>query len=89
MFRASNQIRTSYEQDGAVVLDVLRGQIFGVNPVGSKILQLLESGRDEPSIVSEISHDFGIGEDIVRKDLKEFVGVLIKRGFLEPASVDG
>lgn len=88
MFRASNHIRTSYEQDGAVVLDVLRGQIFGVNPVGSKMLQLLEAGCDEPSIVSEMSHDFGIGEDIVRKDLKEFVDTLIEQGFLEHASVD-
>jgi hypothetical protein len=89
MYRACNHIRTSYQQDGAIVLDVIRGKIYGLNPVGSRMLRLLEAGRDGPSIVSEISRDFEMNQDLVRQDLQQFVDNLIQQQLLEPASGDG
>lgn len=88
MYRASNDIRTAHLQDGAIVLDVRRGQIFGLNPVGSKILQLLEAGHTEVSVVSEISRYFEIGEDIVRRDLREFIDSLAEQRLIEPTRGD-
>lgn len=86
MCRTSNDLRTTYQQDGAIVLDIHRGQIFGLNLVGSKMLQLMEAGHDEPAIVLEISHEFEIDEETVRKDLHEFVESLLQQHLLEPIS---
>ncbi|MBS1852805.1 MAG: PqqD family protein [Acidobacteria bacterium] len=84
MYRTSNHLRTTYQQDGAIVLDIHRGQIFGLNHVGSKMLELLEAGRDESSIVLEISHEYEIDEGTVRNDLHEFIESLIQQRLLEP-----
>jgi len=64
----------------------MRGKMFGLNTVGSKMLQLLEAGRDLPSIASEMSCDFGICEDAIRQDLQEFVVGLVQWRLIEPVT---
>ena len=44
MFRLSEQVRSTHNQDGAVVLDILHGQMFRLNLVGSRMLELLKGG---------------------------------------------
>jgi hypothetical protein len=76
MYTVSKDVRSRHSQDGAVVLDVSQGQMFSVNLVGSKILQLLEAGFTEPEIVNAICHDFKTGSDVVERDVREFVNSL-------------
>jgi hypothetical protein len=83
MFKVSNSVRSTHGQDGAIVLDVQQGQMFNLNRVGSRILQMLESGKTEPVITTQISQEFGMQEEIVRADLKEFVQMLTRYGLLE------
>ena len=58
------------------MLDIHQGQMFNLNPVGSRILELLESGLAEPDIVETISREFNASRDAVEKDLREFVSSL-------------
>jgi hypothetical protein len=58
MYRVSEGVRSTHGQDGAIVLDVQQGQMFNLNCVGSRILELLESGKEEPDLVKVISHEF-------------------------------
>jgi hypothetical protein len=74
----SDGVRSTHGQDGAIVLDIHQGQMFNVNPVGSRILELLESGSAEADIVETISREFGVGRDIVEKDVREFIESLRK-----------
>ncbi len=83
MYKVSDAVRSTYGQDGAVVLDIQRGKMFSLNLVGSKILHLLERGYAEDVITAQISHEFGAQEEIVRADLKEFVQMLTRHGLLE------
>lgn len=73
MYRISSSIRSTHGQDGAIVLDVERGQMFNLNLVGSKILELLEKGSDEAQIVIAISKDFHADRDVVATDVREFL----------------
>jgi hypothetical protein len=73
MYRISNSIRSTHGQDGAIVLDVEQGQMFNMNLVGSKILELLESGSAEADIVNAISRDFNADQEMVAKDVREFI----------------
>ncbi len=60
------------------MLDIQQGQMFNLNPVGSRILELLESGTSEPDIVEAISREFGASRDMVGNDVREFIESLRK-----------
>lgn len=82
MYRVSEGVRSRHGQDGAIVLDVRQGQMFDLNRVGSRILELLESGSKEPDIVNLISHEFKVCRDVVESDVREFVEALRKHKLL-------
>lgn len=60
------------------MLDVQQGQMFNLNPVGSKVLELMESGRAEAEIVEAISREFGASRSTVEDDVREFIELLKK-----------
>ena len=78
MYRVSNTVRSTHNQDGAIVLDVRQGQMFRFNFVGSRILELLKSGYTESRIVDEIRREFGVSRDLAERDVHEFLQNLKK-----------
>jgi hypothetical protein len=78
MYRVSDGVRSTHGQDGAIVLDVQHGQMFNVNLVGSKILELLENGLPESDIVVVISREFNTSREVVENDVREFIASLKK-----------
>jgi hypothetical protein len=83
MYRVSNTVRSTHNQDGAIVLDVRQGQMFNLNFVGSRILELLKSGSAEPAIVDEISREFDVSRDLAENDVREFLQNLKKCRLVE------
>jgi len=57
--------------------------MFTLNTVGSKILEMLERGFAEPQIVEEISRLFQIRQDIIERDVREFLECLEKNRLVE------
>ena len=83
MYRVSNTVRSTHNQDGAIVLDVRQGQIFNVNFTGSRILELLKGGSAESAIVDQISHEFGVSRDLAENDVRKFLQNLKKCQLVE------
>jgi hypothetical protein len=83
MLRVSDTVHSTHNQDGAIVLDVRQGQIFNVNFVGSRILELLKSGSTESAIVNEISREFDVSRDLAENDVQEFLQNLKKCHLVE------
>jgi hypothetical protein len=83
MYRVSNTVRSTHNQDGAIVLDVRQGQMFNLNFVGSRILELLKSGSGESEVVGEISREFGVDRDLAQNDVREFLQTLKKCHLVE------
>jgi proline dehydrogenase len=81
--KLSAQVRSTHNQDGAVVLDILHGQMFRANIVGSRILELLKQDRTETQIADELSRAFGVPRETVVADLQEFLAHLEKNQLLE------
>jgi hypothetical protein len=69
----SDGVRSTHGQDGAIVLDLREGQMFNLNLVGSKILELLERGSTESEIADVISRDFHTSREVVENDVLEFI----------------
>ena len=76
MHKVCDTVRSTHGQDGAIVLDVQHGQMFNVNLVGSRILELLERGTAEAEIVNVISREFNAAPELVQSDVKEFLETL-------------
>ncbi len=83
MYRVSDTVRSTHNRDGAIVLDVRQGQMFNLNFVGSRILELLKSGHTESGIIDEISREFGISRDLAENDVREFLYNLKKCHLVE------
>ncbi|MFZ0796871.1 MAG: PqqD family protein [Terriglobales bacterium] len=83
MYRISDTVRSTHSQDGAIVLDIRQGQMFNLNFVGSRILELLKNGSTESAIVDEIRREFGVSRDLAEDDVREFLQNLKKRHLVE------
>lgn len=84
MFRLSATIRRADTPDGGILLDIHHGQIFCLNVVGAKVLELMQRGYEESRIADEISRDYGVNQEIVRADVIEFIETLHKHHILQP-----
>ncbi|MGO9938558.1 MAG: PqqD family protein [Terracidiphilus sp.] len=89
MYRVSAGVRSTHGQDGAVVLDIRQGQMFNLNFVGSRILELLETGATEPAIVDDISQKFEVSRDVAEGDVREFIASLKQHHLLEDPRTNG
>ena len=81
--KLSEHVRSTHSQDGAVVLDILHGEMFRLNLVGSRMLELLKQSCTETQIVHELSRQFGAAPEIVAADFQEFLAHLEKYHLLE------
>jgi hypothetical protein len=81
--KLSAQVRSTHNQDGAVVLDICHGQIFRLNFVGSRMFELLKQERTEAQISDELSQEFGAARENVARDLQEFLAHLEKHHLIE------
>ena len=88
MLKVSDSVRSTHGQDGAIVLDVQQGQMFNLNLVGSRILELLESGASDGEIANVVSREFNADIEMVGYDVKEFLETLERYKLLKDASAE-
>src|SRR5271169_6217525 len=76
MLNTSDTVRSTQTEDGRIVLDIRRGQMFSLNVIGSRILELIEHGWDEARIAVEISRSYAMSIEVVRTDVHDFIKAL-------------
>lgn len=69
--------------DGGVVLDILNGQMFRLNPSASRTLELLKQGLSEAEIAQQLACQFGIELGTAQADAREFFETLEQHHLLE------
>ena len=83
MYRISQTVRSTHNQDGAIVLDIRQGEMFTLNHVGSRILELVIAGTADQVIVDTISKEFGVRRELAASDVQEFLRALEAYQLLE------
>ena len=73
MLTLSRGARLSKSTDGGILLDLDRGVFFHLNPVGTRIVELLGRSCALESIVHTIGCEFQASEEIVKLDLDDFL----------------
>jgi len=82
MFSISPSVRLTKSQDGGVLLDIEQGEIFSLNPVGTRIIELLQTEQTRSSLVRLVSCEFSAPEEIVAADVDEFLSILRQQHLL-------
>lgn len=86
MYRVSETVRTTYGQDGAVVLDIHQGRILRLNVTGSFIFECLQRGETELQIADGISRRFSIPRERAQADIGGFLKSMEHEGLVESAT---
>jgi len=82
MFLISKSVRLTKSRDGGILLDMERGGIFSLNPVATRIVELLGREQSVSSLVDQIGHEFGISEPLA-PDVVDFLSTLRDERLLE------
>jgi hypothetical protein len=85
MLNTSDTIRSGRSEDGRILLDVHRGQIFSINVVGSQILDFIEQGWDESQIADEIARRYAVSGQTAATDVHDFIEALRKHRIVRSA----
>jgi Coenzyme PQQ synthesis protein D (PqqD) len=83
MLTLSQSARLSKSQDGGILLDLDHGVFFSLNPVGTRIVELLQRASALPSIVQTIVREFHAPEELVKNDVDDFLASLRKQRLVD------
>jgi hypothetical protein len=65
-----------------VLLNVESGVYFGLDPIGTRVWQLLTEGADEDTLVARLLAEYEVTEEILRADLTVLFEQLVERGLV-------
>ena len=75
-------VRASAHDDGLALLHISTGRVFLSNQTGLRIWQGVVAGLTADAISEEISRDWGVGWEVVRRDTSSFIFELERRGLV-------
>jgi hypothetical protein len=81
--KISEHVRTTITQDGAVLMNIKRGSMLTLNPIGSIVWQRLNDGRTPAQIAVQLASEFGISQEQACADVNEFVEQLRAHQLIE------
>lgn len=87
MIRLSDSILLSRVDDESVLLDADSSVYYGLNPVGSRMLQLLTENADQEAVIRLVADEFDAAEERVRHDLAALVKAMLSKGFVKEDAV--
>ncbi len=75
-------LRSVVDQNGAVILDIERGLISTLNPIGAYVWQGLQRGESLETIIVTLARETGEEPLTVERDVREFVEDLKQKRLL-------
>lgn len=79
------QVVTRQVGDETVLLNLESGTYFGLDPVGSRFLQLLEAESALTVVIARMLEEFEVSEAQLEADLLRLAEEMLASGLLEPA----
>jgi hypothetical protein len=79
----ADTIRRVASADGGAVLDLRRGILFRLNPLGARVMDLLEHGDSPERIAARLSTEFQVSLSEVQSDVGDFIESLKARGVID------
>ncbi len=74
--------------DSGFLLNPSTGESFSLNPMGVKMIKMMNEGKDFSEIEQEIMKEYDVSSSMFDKDFQDFIGVLKQYNLLEPEKDD-
>jgi len=88
-FAIAGHVRSIWDGDGAVLLDLHSGKYLALNPVGSLVWQGVAAGDSLDAIVGRLAGLFIVPAERLRQDAEALLVQLLARGLVCPRASDG
>jgi hypothetical protein len=85
-WRISPEVRTTYSEDGAVLLDIDKGLCYSLNPVAARVWSTVEasrSGIDLCGLVDVMETHYTISREQLERDVDECLSKLENMGLVQ------
>jgi hypothetical protein len=79
MIVVTPNLRSIVDHDGAVILDISRNSMTTLDTIGAYIWDRLGRGISADDIVAELARDTGANQEIIARDVDEFMEQLKSR----------
>jgi hypothetical protein len=71
--KVAKGVRETVNQDGAVLLDIEQGLCFSLNPVGTRIWEMIKDGRSIDEIADALEEEFRLPRTQLLMDVSDFL----------------
>jgi hypothetical protein len=82
-FRARPDVRFRVVDGKGVLIRQEAGEVVVLNPVGARVLDLLQSGAVLQRVLERLAEEFEVGAAELERDVLQFVRELVDAGVLE------
>ena len=82
----SKDVRSTYSQDGAVLLDIRKGLCYSLNPVAARVWSAVEaspSGVHIRGLVDVMETHYKVSREQLERDIAEYVSNLEHMGLVQ------
>ena len=89
VWKVSDSVRSTYTQDGAVVLDIQKGMYYSLNAVAATAWKMLESrraGSTLQDLIASLKTYFEVAQEDLDVDMAEHLKRLEKAGLVRQCS---
>jgi Coenzyme PQQ synthesis protein D (PqqD) len=86
MWLVSPDVRSTYSEDGAVLLDIRKGLCYSLNPAAARVWSTVEaspSGIDFPGLVEVMETHYKISHEQLESDITEYLAKLEEMGLVQ------
>ena len=86
MWLVSRDVRSTYSEDGAVLLDIRKGLCFSLNPVAARVWSTVEaspSGIDLRGLADVMETHYKIPHEELKRDINEYLLKLEQMGLVQ------
>lgn len=81
-YQISPEVLFSKIDDEVIIMSIEADSYFGLDPVGSRIWELLEQPATMDELVSQLVQEYDVSEAECRQDAQDFVTEMVARGLI-------
>jgi PqqD family protein of HPr-rel-A system len=81
-FKIPTEVMARQVGDETVILDLVSGTYFGLNPVGARIWQLIAEGASHEETLQQLLLEYSVAPEDLRRDLDALLTELQQHGLL-------
>lgn len=86
MWVVSPNVRSTYSQDGAVLLDIRKGLCYSLNPVAARVWSTVEaspSGVNVRGLVDAMETHYEVSREELERDVDHYLSKLVTMGLVQ------